>query len=284
MVLHVPLVYPIGFKLIYNNASANPFARLKCNDVLEEAGFECISKKEVFYKQTRHYYWLGLAGDTLVFTNYCPLFFCNNILHAEGIAMSDINSNKQCNKQQIRQGFLCSECPQGYSSVFRGLQCTKCHGPWYLISLVYAIVGLLLIALLFLFNLTIVQGTINGISLYANIIYLYDDFLQEHAGEPFYSIISILNFGSASGTCFYDGMNEFAKVMLQFVFPIYLFSLVVIIIIGAHRYNFRIFKVSFVAKRAVPVLATLMMLTYTSLTGAIITALRYTNVYTHDSI
>ena len=70
--------------------------------------------------------------------------------------------------------------------------------------------------------------------------------------------------------------------MFQFVFPIYLFSLVVIIIIGAHKYNFRIFKVDFVAKRAVPVLATLIMLTYTSLTGAIITALRYTNVCSHD--
>ena len=257
-----------------------------CNAVLSLNGFICsISSREdvVLYKQTRANFWLGMFNKNLLFSDQCPLFFCNQQLAESGTTLPKITNgnNDQC--VDLHRGFLCSECPQGYSSVFRGLQCTKCHGPWYLISLVYAIVGLLLIALLFLFNLTIVQGTINGISLYANIIYLYDDFLQEHTGEPFYSIISILNFGSASGTCFYDGMDEFAKVMLQFVFPIYLFSLVVIIIIGAHKYNFRIFKVNFVAKRAVPVLATLMMLTYTSLTGAIITALRYTNVYTHDS-
>ena len=177
----------------------------------------------------------------LYFSDQCPFFFCNQLLAKSGTTLKKLTEgvNDQC--VNLRQGFLCIQCPQGYSSVFRGIKCTKCHGPWYLISIFYAIVGLLLIALLFLFNLTIVQGTINGISLYANIIYLYDDILQEQAGEPFYSIISILNFRSASGTCFYDGMDEFAKVMFQFVFPIYIFSLVVIIIIGAHKFNFRIF-------------------------------------------
>ena len=257
-----------------------------CNTFLSLNGFSCIiSSKEdkVLYKQTTEHFWLGFLEGKLYFSDQCPFFFCNQLLAESGTTLQKLTEgvNDQC--VNLRQGFLCSKCPQGYSSVFRGIKCTKCHGPWYLISIFYAIVGLLLIALLFLFNLTIVQGTINGISLYANIIYLYDDILQEQAGEPFYSIISILNFGSASGTCFYDGMDELAKVKFQFVFPIYLFSLVVIIIIGAHKFNFRIFKVDFVAKRAVPVLATLITLTYTSLTGAIITALRYTNVCSHDS-
>ena len=257
-----------------------------CNNVLKLKGFSCsianITEIAAF-KQSRQSYWLGLQHKQLIFSDFCPPFFCNDNLMEIGTTLKALNSSNQYFCTNLRQGFLCSECPHGYSSVFGGFECTKCHGPWYLITLFYAIAGLSLIALLFLFNLTIVQGIINGISFYANIMYLYDDFLQEHAGEPFYSIISMLNFGSASGNCFYDGMDEFAKVMLQFVFPIYLFSLVIIIIIGAHKFNFKIFKVEFVAKRAVPVLATLILLTYTSLTGAIITALRYTNVYTHDS-
>ena len=275
---------PLGLQLVTIEQMQG--SQCICNNVLKLKGFFCsianITEIAAF-KQSRQSYWLGLQHKQLIFSDFCPPFFCNDNLMGSGTTLKALNSSNQYFCTNLRQGFLCSECPHGYSSVFRGFECTKCHGPWYLITLFYAIAGLSLIALLFLFNLTIVQGIINGISLYANIMYLYDDFLQEHAGEPFYSIISMLNFGSTSGNCFYDGMDEFAKVMFQFVFPIYLFSLVIIIIIGAHKFNFKIFKVAFVAKRAVPVLATLILLTYTSLTGAIITALRYTNVYTHDS-
>ena len=83
--------------------------------------------------------------------------------------------------------------------------------------------------------------------------------------------------------CLYNGMDEFTKSMLHFAFPFYLLLLVAFIILGAHKFNLRIFKVDFIAKRAVPVLATLMLLTYTNLIGLIIDSLRYTNVYTFTS-
>ena len=83
--------------------------------------------------------------------------------------------------------------------------------------------------------------------------------------------------------CLYNGMDEFTKSMLHFAFPFYLLLLVAFIILGAHKFNLRIFKVDFIAKRAVPVLATLMLLTYTNLIGLIIDSLRYTNVYTYTS-
>ena len=84
--------------------------------------------------------------------------------------------------------------------------------------------------------------------------------------------------------CFYDGMDEFWKALLQFAFPFYLFTLLIVIIIITHKCGYRMFrKARFIARRAVPVLATIMLLTYTSLVNAVITPLRYTTLYNADT-
>ena len=275
---------PIGFKedLIV--------MKCECRAFLIQHHFEChTTKNEGFYYIQVKYdnLWLGFQQGSLVICDYCPSVFCNEVLRTEGVTLEDSNAsptNKQCNEENGRIGFVCSECPPGYSSVFGGYTCTQCNGPWFILIIpLYALAGLALIALLFLFNLTIMQGTINGISLFANVIYLYDDKLQGYAGKPFYNIISLLNFGSGFETCFYDGMDEFVKAVLQFAFPFYLISLVILIVIGAHKFNLRVFRIEFIAKRAVPVLATLMVLTYTNLIGLVINALRYSKIIEHNA-
>ena len=271
---------PFGFKEDLNT--------MKCERgrFLNDHHFECQLTKlgGVDYKQVlSDKYWIGLQQEDLVLSDFCLRMFCNSLIKRGGVSLDEYN--KQCNEENGRIGFVCSECPPGYSSVFGGYTCTQCNGPWFILIIpLYALAGLALVALLFLFNLTIVQGTINGISLYANIMYLYYDDLQVYAKKPFYKIFSALKFGIGFELCLYDGMNEFTKAMLLFSFPFYLLLIVVIIIIGAHKFNLRIFKVEFIAKRAVPVLATLMVLTYTNLIGLVIHALRYTNIYTHNTL
>ena len=277
---------PFGFKEDLNTM------KCECGRFLIDHHFECQLTKlgGVDYKQVLFdTYWIGLQQEDLVLSDFCLGIFCNSLIKRGGVSLDELNlsnnNNKQCNEENGRIGFVCSECPPGYSSVFGGYTCTQCNGPWFILFIpLYVLAGLALVALLFLFNLTTVQGTINGISLYANIMYLYHDDLQDYAGKPFYKIILLLNFGSEFEICLYDGMNEFTKAMLLFSFPFYLLLIVVLIIIGAHKFNRRIFKVEFIAKRAVPVLATLMVLTYTSLIGLVIHALRYTNIYTHNTL
>ena len=277
---------PFGFKEDLNTM------KCECGRFLIDHHFECQLTKlgGVDYKQVLFdTYWIGLQQEYLVLSDDCLRIFCNSLIKRGGVSIDELNlsnnNNKQCNEENGRIGFVCSECPPGYSSVFGGYTCTQCNGPWYILIIpLYVLAGLALVALLFLFNLTIVQGTINGISLYANIMYLYHDDLQDYAGKPFYKIILLLNFGSEFEICLYDGMNEFTKAMLLFSFPFYLLLIVVLIIIGAHKFNFKIFKVEFIAKRAVPVLATLMVLTYTNLIGLVIHALKYTNIYTHNTL
>ena len=264
-----------------------------CVEPLIDQGFMCASQhwKEALFTQKKDNYWIGLdstenSTDKLLFSDYCLPFYCNNILNTEGVTLKigSPSSHIQCNSKGNHVGFMCGKCIQGHSTVFGGYKCYQCHGPWYLLFIpLYGLLGLVLIALLFLFNLTIVQGTINGISLYANIIYLYDDYLVQNAGQPFYSITSILNFGLGIDSCFYDGMGFFEKVMIQLIFPIYLLILVVLIVIGAHKFNLKIFRVDFIAKRSVPVLATLMVLTYTNLVTIVVQALRFTTVYTYEA-
>ena len=185
---------PFGFKEDLNTM------KCECGRFLIDHHFECQLTKlgGVDYKQVLFdTYWIGLQKEVLVLSDDCLRIFCNSLIKRGGVSIDELNlsnnNKKQCNEENGRIGFVCSECPPGYSSVFGGYTCTQCNGPWFILFIpLYVLAGLALVALLFLFNLTIVQGNINVISLYANIMYLYYDDLQDYAGKPFYKIISLL--------------------------------------------------------------------------------------------
>ena len=61
-------------------------------------------------------------------------------------------------------------------------------------------------------------------------------------------------------TCFYNGMDDYAKMWLQFVFPAYLIIIAITLIITS-RYSIKVQRLT--AQRALPVLATLFLLSYT---------------------
>ena len=71
-------------------------------------------------------------------------------------------------------------------------------------------------------------------------------------------------------TCFYNGMDSYAKMWLQLFFPFYLIIIAILIII-ASRYSSRIFRLTF--SRSLPVLATLFLLYYTSVLRTVLTVL-----------
>ena len=74
-------------------------------------------------------------------------------------------------------------------------------------------------------------------------------------------------------TCFYDGMDMYSKAWLQFVFPVYIWVIVILIITASH-YSLR---ASYVFGRNAPkVLATLFLLSYTKILDAVFTAFSFT--------
>ena len=254
-----------------------------CNQFLKQHHFTCtIRNNTTTYKAEWSYYWIRIEGQHVILSPSCPIFFCNSVLQS-GLTL-DKNSDDILQCINGRRGLLCSECPSGYSSVFGSFKCKECSSVWLLQLPLYALGGIFIVALLFLFNLTLLQGTIMGVVLYTNIMGLMGDFLQEHAWGPLFFLLSVLNLQSGAGVCFYNGMDEFWKALLQFAFPFYIFSLLIVIIIVTLRCHDRLFrKAHFIAMRAVPVLATIMVLTYTSLVNAVITPLRYTTLYNADT-
>ena len=256
----------------------------ECNPFLKQHHFTCtIATNTTTYKAERPHYWIGVEEKHVLISPSCPIFFCNSALQTGLTIDSTRGGNLQCNNG--RRGLLCSECPSGYSSVLGSFKCKECSSVWLLHIPLYAFAGIFIVAVLFLFNLTLLQGTIMGVVLHTNIMALFmADFLREHVWGPLFFLLSLLSMQSGGGVCFYDGMDQFWRAIFQFAFPFYLFTLLIVIIIVAHKCGYRMYrKARFIARRAVPVLATIMLLTYTSLVNAVITPLRYTALYNADT-
>lgn len=117
------------------------------------------------------------------------------------------------------------------------------------------LVGIALVLVLFLANLTVTAGTVHGLIFYANIVGVNTPILFRNTNRGFlFVFISLLNLELGFPLCFFDGMDDIAKVGLQFIFPSYLLLLSGAIIFLS-RYYPRIQKAT--ASSGVPVLATL---------------------------
>ena len=140
--------------------------------------------------------------------------------------------------------------------------------------------GIILVVSLYLLNLTVTKGTINGIILYANIISIDDShfLINNNVFQPLQVFISFTNLDLGMETCFYNGMDSYAKMWLQLFFPFYLIIIATLIIIGS-RYSSRIFRLTYT--RSLPVLATLFLLSYTGVLRTVSTVLFSYFIITH---
>ena len=245
-----------------------------CNSVLAQHGFDCSGHQ---YKSARPYTWIGMDNGRLVFSHRCIFQLCNSAL-ANGIPPANLSSSSQCSSEFQREGLLCTKCPENQQPEYISFKCRECPYEWIALLFILLFGGLFVVVFLFLFNLTILQGTINGFILYCSVMIHTDsaDFFSLYAWKPLYIVFRLLSLGFGHGLCFFD---EFSKSLLHFSFPVYLFILVAVIIICAHKFNFRIFRVTFIARRAVPVLTTLMIMTFVRLAEAVFLALQYNNIY-----
>ena len=279
---------PAGFQISSSTEFAGTVGCV-CNDLLRSHNFKCTIKSngikvKITYKapDSASPYWMGFWDGNLVISNKCPTHYCGNSslrLFTTGLTPEEINTSKQCDPDNSRHGLLCSQCATGTSSQLGSFKCTKCTFAGLLLVPFGAGIGILIIIFLFLFNFTILQGDVIGIAFYTNVVCINYDFLLKYTPKVFYVLLTALNLGFGFETCFFPGMDEFSKAILQFVFPFYLIALLIAIIIAAHKFNLKIFRVRFVARRSVPVLATTMLLTYSGLINAVIYGLQYTTIY-----
>ena len=170
-----------------------------------------------------------------------------------------------------RSGVLCGACQTNFSHVLGTSRCLKCSNlPLLAVIPGVLFAGVILVIFLMLFNLTVSVGTINGLIFYANIIRASQAvFIPPGINSSFLSMfIAWLNLDLGIETCFYDGLDAYAKTWLQFVFPIYIWLIVIAIIVASH-YSTRVSKV--IPNNALQVLATLFLLSYAKILRIVIT-------------
>ena len=160
------------------------------------------------------------------------------------------------------------------------MNCQQCTNIYLLLIIPIAIIGLIFVFLLFYLNLTITNGTVNAFILYANIISINSPifFTETHEFAPSYTFISLANLDLGIQTCFYNGMDDYAKMWLQLVFPFYLIFIATLIIITS-RYSITIQRLT--ARRALPVLATLFLLSHTKFLRIVSSVLFFYSTITH---
>ena len=176
---------------------------------------------------------------------------------------------------------MCGSCTKGYSLLMGSNKCGHCHNDYTMIGWIalFAVMGVLLVVLLIALNLTVSVGTLNGLLFYANIVKLYEPVFSRKGALPVLSqVISWINLDFGFEICFYNGMDSYAKQWLQFAFPLYLWIIIIIIIQLCKRYG----KISrLMGSHAVPVLSTLIFLSYTKIVRTIVIVLHKREVTLH---
>ncbi|XP_065908038.1 uncharacterized protein [Dysidea avara] len=185
---------------------------------------------------------------------HCPFDYC--LPHSSQLNLSMPDSQCQFN----RSGVLCGQCKHGLSTVFGSSQCKHCSNIYMLIIIPLGIAGIMLVLLLFAVNLTVTDGMINSFLLYMNIVSINTSALFLTDRSVPYTFVALANLDLGIETCFCNGMDDYAKMWLQLVFPIYLIFIATLLIITS-RYSTTIQRLT--ARRALPVLATLFLLSYT---------------------
>ena len=204
---------PIGFKYfrLAQMCQCDPLLKMiiSCNiddqTILRPASYWIIG-----YENAQNLY-------TYHFSSQCPYDYC--MPYSSHLSLS--NPDSQC--QFNRTGLLCGRCKEGHSTVFGTSQCRQCTNYYLFLLLPFALAGVVTITIRFISNLTVANGNISSIILYANIASINGPvFFNNLMTKYVYIIISLLNLDLGIETCFYNGMDDYTKMWLQLMFPIYL--------------------------------------------------------------
>ncbi|XP_065909192.1 uncharacterized protein [Dysidea avara] len=221
-------------------------------------------------------YWAGILDNEYI-VSLCYLQYCDD----EAVEIDYLNdSEAQCNFNHA--GLLCGSCSSGHSDVFGSSGCRNCSNSSIATLLLFAFLGIFLVALLFAGHITVSSGYFNGVILYANAVSLYPYLLYPNnyspSRNPASVLIAWLNLNLGFELCFYDGMSSLAETTFRLLFPIYLLFLSVVIILVLRRTRSRLF-----AHPPVQVLCTILWLSYVSLFQTSVEVLGVVSITRHPS-
>ena len=218
----------------------------------------------------------------------CPYDYCvPPSPKTEIITLNKTNgADAQCNFN--RAGLLCGQCKQGYSLSMSGSHCIQCprYWPGLVIGniLTGTVCGIVLVLILLLLNLTVASGTPNGIIFYSNVVLINKSiFLPSSAKLNFFTIVIYwLNNQIGVKRCFWEGMTAYGRTWYSYVFPLYMISLVLAIIIIS-KHSLRCARL-LGRRNPVATLATLILLSYAYFLRSVLDILSFTKIKYPDGI
>ena len=259
---------PLGFQSLNLNKSCD------CEEKVKNltTTVTCDAKTKMITRQGD--IWIGNISDhcVVVYTP-CPFDYCNTAQ----VSFSPTDPDPQCALN--RTGILCGRCQDGLSLALGSNNCIQCPGFSYLALIIpFAAAGFGLVALLMVLNLTVSIGTINGLIFYASIVKVSEStgiFFPNGPIPVLSQFIAWLNLDLGIETCFYHGMTAYAKVWLQFVFPLYIWFIIATIIVLCRYSTWLSNKIG---GNVVQVLATLILLSFTKIFRTFTPALSWINL------
>ena len=267
---------PIGFE------QSNFSGECICDHRLWQYTNSCDIERQAILRNASTTFWLGVWYNNKSFEGFihhlfCPLDYCTS--GSKSINLK--NPDKQCNSNH--SGLLCGKCKEGLSLVLGSSQCKECSNNYLSLLVPFALAGVLLVVLLFILHLTVTAGTLHGLIFYANIVAAnHHIFFPQSSNNPGNIFIAWLNLDLGIETCFYNGMDAYAKMWLEFVFPIYI-CVIVGILIYISQHSIKVTKL--LGSSPVPVLSTLFFLSYAKILQTIISALSLTILhYPHKNV
>ena len=253
---------PIGYPLVNDICICRP--ELKTCSITCNVNTQLIRRHDDM--------WIGYENDSncLIVYHNCPFDYCN-----EGTVIFNITSPEpQCLLN--RSGTLCGQCAEGLSLMLGSNQCRQCTNNYIFLIIPFASAGIALVAFVIALNLTVSVGTINGLIFYANVVKMF-----EHIFFPKYPVmylsqfISWINLDLDIETCFIHGLGSCTKTWLQFIFPAYVWLILLLIIILS-KYSSKVVRLF--GKQIIPVLATMILLSYAKLIRIVFQVLHYTKI------
>ena len=262
---------PTGFEL------SNSTSECICDHRLWQYTNSCDIDRQAIFRNSSSTFWLqGVSCNNgtpegFIHHPFCPLDYC--ITESKYINLNHLD--EQCSFK--RSGLLCGKCKEGLSLVLGSSQCKRCSNNYLCLLIPFALAGVLLVILLFLLNLTVAAGTLQGLIFYANTVAAnHHIFLPQSSTNPASIFIAWLNLDLGIQTCFYNGMDAYAKTWLDLVFPVYIWVIVGFLVYISSR---SVAMTKLLGSSPVPVLATLFLLSYAKVLRTIIAALSLTVLY-----
>ena len=240
---------PLGFQLSQS--------KTKCTctpEILQIPNITCDTATQTFSHSGNH--WLGYE-NCLIARPSCSFDYCRSSY----VNFTLTNPDNQCAFN--RSGILCGQCAEGLSLMLGSNQCGHCTNDYLTLIIPFVLAGIVLVAFLTSLNLTVSAGSINGLIFYANIVKINETIFFPNTSPPILrQFISWINLDLGISVCFFNGMTSYAKIWLQFAFPFYLWTIVLLIIFLSH-YSYKVSKL--MGSHSISVLATVILLSFTKL-------------------